>query len=147
MSKVQVIEKDGKPEYDVVPAALWNKVRAAAENAEAAAAFDAAVAADDGIRIPAVVAFAIADGVHPVRAWRDQRGLSQDAVALASGISKPLVNQIESGKRAGTITTLKKLAAAFDVPVQARPPSPPRGRAPCFFAELPGRLSSSRRRG
>lgn len=67
----------------------------------------------------AAAAFAIADGVHPVRAWREQRGLSQDAVALTSGLSKPFVSQIESGKRAGTITTLKKLAAALDVPVEA----------------------------
>lgn len=119
MSNVQVIEKNGKPEYYVVPAALWNKVLAAAEDAEDAAAFDAAAAADDGTRIPAAVAFAIADGVHPVRAWREQRGLSQDSVALTSGLSKPFVSQIESGKRAGTITTLKKLAAALDVPVGA----------------------------
>lgn len=85
--------------------------------AEDAAAFDAALAADDGSRVPAVVAFAIADGVHPVRAWGEQRGLSQDAVALASRLSKPFVGQIESDKRAGTIATLKKLAAALDVPV------------------------------
>jgi hypothetical protein len=36
-------------------------------------------AADDGTRTPAAVAFALADGVHPVRAWREQRGLSLEA--------------------------------------------------------------------
>lgn len=45
-----------------------------------------------------------------MHAWREQRGLSQDAVALASRVSKPFVGQIESDKRAGTIATLKKPA-------------------------------------
>ena len=119
MSNIQVIEKNGKPEYYVVPAALWEKVRAAAEDTEDAAAFDLAVAKDDGTRIPAEVAFVIADGAHPVRAWREHRGLSQDALAAGSGLSKPFVSQIEGGKRAGTTVTLKKLAAALKVPLAA----------------------------
>ena len=73
----------------------------------------------DGTRIPAEVAFAVADGAHPVRAWREHRGLSQDALAADSGLSKPFVSQIEGGKRAGTTTTLKKLAAALQVPLAA----------------------------
>lgn len=64
MSNIQVIEKNGKPEYYVVPAALWEKLRAAAEDTEDAAAFDCAVADDDGTRIPAEVAFAMADGAN-----------------------------------------------------------------------------------
>ena len=51
----------------MVPAALWEKVRAAVEDAEDAAAFDSAVATDDGTRIPSEVVFAIAEGEHPVR--------------------------------------------------------------------------------
>ena len=67
MEKVQVIKKNGKPEYYVVPVALWEKVRAAVEDAEDAAAFDSAVAIDDGTRIPSEVVFAMAAGEHPVR--------------------------------------------------------------------------------
>ena len=67
MSNIQVIEKNGKPEYYVVPVALWEKVRAAVEDAEDATAFDSAVATDDGTRIPSEVVFAIAEGEHPVR--------------------------------------------------------------------------------
>ena len=67
MEKVQVIKKNGKPEYYVVPVALWEKVRAAVEDAEDATAFDSAVATDDGTRIPSEVVFAMAEGEHPVR--------------------------------------------------------------------------------
>lgn len=119
MSEVQVIQKDGKPAFYVVPADIWDKVRSLIEDADDNAAFDRALAHDDGIRIPSDVAFAIAEGVPPIRAWREHRGLSQDALAKSASLSKPFISQIESGKRAGTASTLKKLASALSVPVDA----------------------------
>lgn len=119
MTRVQVIEKDGKPDFHVVPAELWERVREMVEDAEDAAAYAEAIAKDDGVRFPAPVARAIAGGAHPLRAWRDARGLTLQALADAAGLSKPYVSQIESGKRAGTAATLKKLAAALRIPVGA----------------------------
>ena len=43
MTPVQVIEKNGKPEYDVVPDVLWNKMREAVEGLDDVAVRDAAV--------------------------------------------------------------------------------------------------------
>ena len=119
MTEVQVIHQDGKPAFYVVPADMWEKVRRVIEDADDNAAFDRAVTSDDGIRIPLEVAFAIADGVKPVRAWREHRGFSQDALAKSANMSKPFISQIESGKRSGTASTLKKLAEALAVPVGA----------------------------
>jgi len=122
MSDVQVIEKDGKPAFYVLPAALWDKVREAVEDAEDAATYAQAVAEDDGVRIPLAVVQATLDGVHLVRAWREHRGLSQQALATAAGVSKPFISQIESGARSGTAATLKKLAGALGVPLGALVP-------------------------
>ncbi len=119
MTQVQVIEKDGKPSFYVVPAEIWHRVKEMVENAEDAAAYSEAVAADDGVRYPAAVAYAIAEGGHPVRAWREHRGLTLQALADAAGVSKPYVSQIEGGKRTGTAATLKKLAVALGVPLDA----------------------------
>lgn len=116
MSKVQVIELNGKRMFYVVPADIWERVKAAVEDAEDAAAYAEAVANDDGVRYPAAVALAIADGVHPVKAWREHKGLTLQALADAAGVSKPYVSQIEGGKRAGTAATLRKLATALGVP-------------------------------
>ncbi len=63
------------------------------------------------------MAFAIADGTYPVKAWREYRGLSQDALADAAGLSKPFIIQIDRGKRSGTTETLKKLATALSAPL------------------------------
>lgn len=115
MSEVQVIEKNGKPAFYVLPAALWERVRDKVEDAEDVAAFDQAVANDDGARYPSDVANALAEGVHPVKAWREHRGLTQDALALAAGVSKPFISQIEGRKREGTTATMKKLAGALGV--------------------------------
>ncbi|GAB2736180.1 hypothetical protein GCM10027019_14760 [Melaminivora jejuensis] len=119
MTDIQVIQQDGKPAFYVVPADIWDRVRSIIEDADDSAVFDRAVASDDGIRYPSDVAFAIADGASPIRAWREHRQLSQEALARAAGVSKPFISQMESGKRAGTAATLKKIASALCVPVDA----------------------------
>lgn len=105
-----------------MPADIWEQVKEMVEDAEDAAAYAEAVANDDGIRYPAPVAYAMAEGVHPVKAWREHKGLTLQALADAAGVSKPFVSQIEGGKRAGTMSTMKKLAAALGVPVGALVP-------------------------
>lgn len=119
MNAVQVIEQDGKPAFYVVPAALWARVQRLLEDAEDKADLERFERDDDGVRFPAPVAHAIAEGASPVRAWREHRGLTLQALADAAGLSKPYLSQIEGGKRAGTAATLKKLGAALNVPVGA----------------------------
>lgn len=117
MSKVQIIEQDGKAVFAVVPIDIWNRIKDAAEDAEDLADIERFDREDDGTRVPHVVVKAKMDGVHPVRAWREYRGLTQDALSEASGISKPYLSQIESGKRDGTTRVLASLAKALQVPV------------------------------
>lgn len=88
------------------------RVKAAVEDAEDAEA----VAADDGVRYPSAVALDIADGAHPVKAWREHKCMTLQALADAAALSKPYVSQIEGGKRADTAATLRKLATALGVP-------------------------------
>ena len=116
MSKVQLIEIDGRRAY-VVPADIWERVEDLVEDAEDAAAYADAVAQDDGTRIPFAVVKAELGGTHPVRAWREFKGLTLQTLAQAAGVSKAYVSQIEAGKRIGTAATLKKLAAGLGVPL------------------------------
>lgn len=123
MTRVQVIEKDGKPDFYVVPADLWERVKDMVEAAEDAAAYAEAVANDDGFRIPHSVVTADLNGITRLRAWREHRRLTLQALADAAGLSKPYVSQIEGGKRTGTAATIKKLAVALGVPLDALLPS------------------------
>lgn len=115
MSTIQFIERDGRPEYAVVPIDLFERMQQAFEDRDDLAALQAFRASDDGFRVPAAVADAILDGVPPVRAWREHRGLTQEALAAQANISKAYLCQIETGKRAGALKTLKAIAKALDL--------------------------------
>lgn len=117
MSRVQVIELDGKPAAYVVPADIWARVKEMVEDIEDAAAYDEAVANDDGFRVPHEVVVAMHEGRHPVRAWREHRQMTQDALAAAAKLSTPYLSQIEGGKRVGSIKTLRRIAQALGVTV------------------------------
>ncbi len=118
MTRVQILEKDGRPAFAVVPIEIWERVRELLEDAEDVAAFDTAVAADDGFRIPlGVVKAEFEQDMHAVRAWREHRRLSQERLAQLAGISKAYLSQIENGKRQGSRATLRGLADALAVPV------------------------------
>jgi len=115
MSTIQFIERNGKREYAVVPMELFARLMRAAESLDDVALFDAVKAADDGFRVPGAVAHAILDGIHPVKAWREHRGFTQDTLAEKAGISKAYLSQIETGKRTGVAKTLRALASALGV--------------------------------
>ena len=66
-------------------------------------------------RVPAVVVDRLAAGAAPVRVWREHRGMTQRALAEAAGISAPMLNEIETGKKDGSIRTLLALARALRV--------------------------------
>ncbi len=77
----------------------------------------AALAAGTEELVPGEVVFALLDGANPVRVWREYRGLTQQQLADAAGISKPYLSQIESGKRTGSAAVLRALADALAVDV------------------------------
>ena len=79
-------------------------------------AYDAAKArierGDDEL-IPASIILRRLDGESPVKVWREHRGLTQEQLASAAGVSRALVAAIETGRKEGSTSSLKKLAAAL----------------------------------
>ena len=56
-------------------------------------------------------------GESPVRVIREYRGLTQTALAEASGVAQPEISAIEGKTRVGTAATLKRLAKALGAPM------------------------------
>lgn len=54
---------------------------------------------------------------HPVKIFREYRGLSQVALMEASGLSQAVISAIENGKRRGTVDNFKALAEALQVDI------------------------------
>jgi DNA-binding XRE family transcriptional regulator len=117
MTGIQFIERDGKREFAVIPIELYERLAAALEDADDVALFDAARAADNGFRIPAVVANALLDGEQPIKVWREHRALTQEALSNKAGISKAYLCQIETRKRVGALKTLKAIAQALEISI------------------------------
>ena len=65
--------------------------------------------------VPAGVADRLVDGEAPLLVWREHRGLSQSALARASGVNRVQIVEIEAGRKTGSVSTLRKLAGALKV--------------------------------
>jgi hypothetical protein len=55
----------------------------------------------------------IADGESPVRVWRERRGLSGRALAVAADINPAYLSEIEAGKKPGSAVAIVGLAKAL----------------------------------
>ena len=114
--KVQVIERNGRAEYAVLPWDEYERLRNDAEDAADARALLAAQAEAAGEKpIPLEITERILAGEHPVRVWRTHRGLTQKALARAAGTAQSYLSQIESNQRVGTLRLWKAIAVALDV--------------------------------
>jgi transcriptional regulator with XRE-family HTH domain len=91
MIKIQFIERDGHPEFAVVPIEVWERIKHRAEEQDDSALPGHAKAGDDGFRIPAAI--------------------------LDAGLSKPYLSQIENRKRDGSVEAFQSLAQALHVPL------------------------------
>ena len=114
---VQIIERDGNPEWAVIPYKEYLRLVAEAEMLQDVRDYDAVLEAiEEGEEtIPSEVVYAILDGANPIRVWRKHRGLTQLQLSEAAGISKPYLSQLESGKRTGTTEVLTAIANALNL--------------------------------
>lgn len=101
-----------------IPRDEYDRLLAAAEDLADLQAYDRAMAdlaSGKEELIPAEYVNRILDGESPVRVFRDLRGMTQAALAEASGVNRVYIAEIEGGKKAGSAATLKKLAEALHV--------------------------------
>jgi DNA-binding XRE family transcriptional regulator len=113
---IQVIERNGKPEWAVVPYETYLQLVEQAETLEDIRDYDTAKAALEGGEeelIPSEVVYALLEGRNPIKVWREYRDLTQAQLAQAAGISVPYLSQLESGKRKGSTDILMSIAKAL----------------------------------
>lgn len=118
---IQLIERDGKPEWAILPYEDYLYLLEQAEMLEDIRDYDAAKAALEKGKeelIPSEVVFAILDGENPIKVWREYRKMAQQQLADAAGISKPYLSQIETGKRTGTTEVLSAIAEVLGVSLE-----------------------------
>ena len=118
---VQVIEKNGKPEWAVIPFSEYQKLQEALEDAEDVKDIEEhlqAIQEGKETTVPGEVTLAILDGMNPVRAWREHKQIKMSELAKKVGISAAYRSQIENGKRNPTIDTLKTIAKELNIDIE-----------------------------
>lgn len=115
--KAQIIERDGRPEWVVVPWSVYQRLLALAEERTdiAAAASAAAAIADGEELIPGEVVKRLLAGEPPLKVWREYRGLDRAALGVAAVVAEPLIERWETGRTAIDPDALVRLAAALGI--------------------------------
>ncbi len=117
---MQIIEREGKPEWAVIPYDDYHRLAGALEDAADTHAIDefySKLARGEEELLPSSMVERMIDGESPIRVWREYRGLTLETLGAACGVTKAFLSQIENGKRSPSIDLLKKLAAVLTVDV------------------------------
>ncbi|HUO25469.1 MAG TPA: helix-turn-helix transcriptional regulator [Candidatus Aquilonibacter sp.] len=115
--RVETIHRKGK-EFAVIPVEDLRKLMEGAEMLADVRAYDAAnarlAAAEDEL-IPLEITERRLRGEPAVRIWREYRKMTQEQLAKKARVSRALVAAIETKRKAGSVSTWKKLGAALNV--------------------------------
>jgi DNA-binding XRE family transcriptional regulator len=120
MGKPKIITAPNGERMAVIPLADYERLAAAAEDAADVRAYDEAkrrLAAGEDELMPAEFADRILDGESPIRVWREFRGMTAAKLAESAGIARAYLTQMETGKRVGTVETMRRVADALDVSI------------------------------
>jgi DNA-binding XRE family transcriptional regulator len=115
--RVETITRKGR-EFALVPVQKLEELIRDAEMLADVKAYDAAkLRLEDGEDelIPLEIAERRLKGESPLRIWREYRKLTQEGLAKKSKVSRALIAAIETKRKAGSVSTWKRLGAALDV--------------------------------
>jgi DNA-binding XRE family transcriptional regulator len=114
----QVITTPSGERLVILPEAEFLAMRDALdsrEDVEAVRSFEKKLASGDEELVPKEVIDRILNGENKVRVWRSYRGMTSRDLASATGLSAPFISEIETGKKDGSVSAMKKIAVVLGV--------------------------------
>jgi DNA-binding XRE family transcriptional regulator len=114
---VQVIEKEGKPEFAVLPFQEYETLLERLEDLEDARDLQEYRANPDE-SLPAAFAGRLLEGENPIKLWREYRGMTQRGLAERVKVTVAHISQIESGKRECSVKLLRSLSKALNADIE-----------------------------
>jgi DNA-binding XRE family transcriptional regulator len=115
--RIETVVRKGT-EFAVVPMKALKKLMEDAEMLADVRAYDSAKArleSGDDELIPLEIAERRLKGQAALRIWREYRKLTQDQLARKAKISRGLIAAIETKRKGGSVSTLKRLGVALGV--------------------------------
>jgi DNA-binding XRE family transcriptional regulator len=114
---IETVTRKGR-EFALIPVKDLQKLMKDAEMLADVKTYDAAKARlEDGEDelIPLEITERRLKGEAALRVWREYRKLTQERLAKKAKVSRALIAAIETKRKAGSVSTWKKLGAALDV--------------------------------
>lgn len=117
MTNVQLILKEGQPEYAILPYDLYVSLVDDAEMLQDILDYEEGMRrlAEGEETVPLELVEALLDGENAVKTWREYRGMTQQELAQQAGISAAYLSQIETGKRTGSMEVLQAIARSLNL--------------------------------
>jgi len=78
---------------------------------------DAEAGVHKGEYFPSELLDRLLGGEHRLRVWREYRGLTMQQLEVKSGIKQSYISEIETGKKPGSLLSMKAIATALGVTV------------------------------
>ncbi|WP_119269666.1 helix-turn-helix domain-containing protein [Taklimakanibacter deserti] len=113
---MQKIVTPGGETLVLLPLEEYERLIDAADIA-AAERVKADIAAGRDEMIPSEIVKRLLAGENPVRVWRQHRGLSARDVAEKTGLSAAYISEIETGKKDGSVSAMKRIAETLGVEI------------------------------
>ncbi len=114
---VQIIEKNGVPEFAVLPYDEYEALLSLAED-KSDIADVIAFRKNQEESFPEEVLDALLSGHNPIKVYRSYRKMTQSNLAEAIGKSLPYVAKLESGERKGSVDVLSAIATALNIDLE-----------------------------
>jgi DNA-binding XRE family transcriptional regulator len=111
--KPQIIERNGKAEYAVIPIEEFERLLRLALDAEDrsdAEAILGRIETGDDETFPDEFVERLITGENRIKLWREYRALSVEALADAAGVSRSRISQLENGMGDPSLNLLRRLA-------------------------------------
>jgi len=115
--RIETITRKGR-EFAVIPVKNLERLMEDGEKLADVKAYDAAKARlddDEDELIPLEITERRLKGEPALRVWREYRKLTQERLAKKAKVSRALIAAIETKRKAGSVSTWKKLGAALGV--------------------------------
>ena len=114
---VQIIEKNGVPEFAVLP---YDEYEALLSLAEDKSDITDVIAFHESQEetFPEEVLDALLNGQNPIKVYRSYRKMTQSDLAQAIDKSLPYIAKLESGERKGSVDVLSAIADALNIDLE-----------------------------
>ena len=110
----ETVERNSQ-KFVLVPIEQYNQLLADLEMLKDVRDFRAAKAVDEETFPGEVINRLILNEENPIKVYREHRGLTQKQLADKIGVQRPYLAEIETGRKSGSVKTLKAIAEALDV--------------------------------